>query len=57
MDNELETFIKNFDLQHISLYQLTIEKGTKFFTDYKKGLIELIDNDLATDFYTTTHEY
>ncbi len=52
--NELETFIKNFDLQHISLYQLTIEKGTKFFTDYKKGLIELIDNDLAADFYTTT---
>jgi len=53
--NELETFIKNFDLQHISLYQLTIEKGTKFFTDYKKGLIELIDNDLAADFYTRTN--
>ena len=53
--NELETFVKNFDLQHISLYQLTIEKGTKFFTDYKKGLIQLIDNDLAADFYNKTN--
>ena len=53
--NELETFIKNFDLQHISLYQLTIEKGTKFFTDYKRGVIQLMDDDLAADFYTKTN--
>src|SRR6056300_856643 len=53
--DELESFLKRYDLKHISLYQLTIEKGTKFFTDYKKGLIQLIDNDLAADFYTKTN--
>jgi len=53
--DELESFLKKYDLTHISLYQLTIEKGTKFFTDYKKGLIQLIDNDLAADFYTKTN--
>jgi len=53
--DELENFLQRYDLTHISLYQLTIEKGTKFFTDYKKGLIQLIDNDLAADFYTKTN--
>jgi len=53
--NELESFLQRYDLSHISLYQLTIEKGTKFFTDYKKGLIQLIDNDLAADFYSKTN--
>jgi len=53
--DELEKFLQRYDLKHISLYQLTIEKGTKFFTDYKKGLIQLIDNDLAADFYTKTN--
>jgi oxygen-independent coproporphyrinogen-3 oxidase len=53
--DELEHFLQRYDLSHISLYQLTIEKGTKFFTDYKKGLIQLIDNDLAADFYTKTN--
>ena len=49
--NELEEFLENNNLQHLSLYQLTIEKGTKFFTDYKKGLLNVIDNDHAADFY------
>jgi putative oxygen-independent coproporphyrinogen III oxidase len=53
--DELENFLQRYDLTHISLYQLTIEKGTKFFTDYKKGLIQLIDNDLAADFYNKTN--
>ena len=53
--DELENFLQRYDLKHISLYQLTIEKGTKFFTDYKKGLIQLIDNDLAADFYNKTN--
>ena len=43
--NELEIFLKHNDLQHLSLYQLTIEKGTRFYTDYKKGLLNIIDND------------
>ena len=44
--DELKSFLERYDLKHISLYQLTIEKGTKFFTDYKKGLIQLIDKKL-----------
>ncbi len=54
--NELKLFLKKNDLQHISLYQLTIEEGTKFFTDYKKGLLNIIDNDLAADFYQISNE-
>ncbi|MFL2831002.1 MAG: radical SAM family heme chaperone HemW [Candidatus Puniceispirillales bacterium] len=54
--NELEEFLENNDLQHLSLYQLTIEKGTKFFTDYKKGLLNVIDNDQAADFYKVSNE-
>ncbi len=54
--NELNNFLKKNNLQHISLYQLTIEEGTKFFKDYRNGLIELIDNDLAAEFYDASDE-
>ena len=54
--NELKVFLENNDLQHLSLYQLTIEEGTKFFTDYKKGLLNVIDNDHAADFYKVSNE-
>lgn len=54
--NELEEFLENNNLQHLSLYQLTIEQGTKFFTDYKKGLLNIIDNDHAADFYKVSNE-
>ena len=54
--NELKMFLKNTDLQHLSLYQLTIEEGTKFFTDYKKGLLNIIDKDIAADFYEKSNE-
>ena len=54
--NELEEFLENNNLQHLSLYQLTIEQGTKFFTDYKKGLLNVIDNDHAADFYNVSNE-
>jgi len=53
---ELKKFLQNNDLQHISLYQLTIEEGTKFFTDYKKGSLKIIDNDDAADFYQVTNQ-
>ena len=48
---ELESFLKTYNLQHLSLYQLTIEEGTKFFKDHKNGVIKLIDNDKAAEFY------
>ena len=54
--NELENFLKKNNLQHISLYQLTVEEGTKFFKDYRNGLIKLIDNDLAAEFYDASEK-
>ena len=49
--NELESFLNTYNLQHLSLYQLTIEEGTKFFKDHKNGIIKLIDNDKAAEFF------
>ena len=53
-DKELRSILNKFDLNHLSLYQLTIEEGTKFFKDYKKGLLEKVNNDLAADFFNNT---
>ena len=54
--NELEIFLKTFNLQHLSLYQLTIEEGTKFHKEYKNGLIKVIDNDIAAEFYNISNK-
>lgn len=37
--------------QHISLYALTIEHGTPLQKRWKRGLIPLVDDDLAADMY------
>lgn len=42
---------------HISLYQLTIEKGTPFYKKHFKGDFILPDNDIAADMYNFTNEY
>ena len=42
---------------HISLYQLTIEKGTPFFKLYKDKKLILPSNDAAADMYEYTNEY
>ena len=39
---------------HLSLYQLTIEKGTRFYSDHKSGKFTMPENDLAADFYNLT---
>ena len=54
--NELKSFLNANNLQHLSLYQLTIEEGTKFFKDHKNGLINIIDNDTAAEFYKISNE-
>lgn len=41
---------------HLSLYQLTIEKGTPFYSDHRKGGFTLPDEDLAADLYEITAE-
>tara|TARA_B110000881_G_scaffold213559_1_gene224713 strand:+ start:383 stop:1402 length:1020 start_codon:yes stop_codon:yes gene_type:complete len=54
-EEELNSFLKKFNLNHLSVYQLTIEEGTKFYTDYKKGLLKTINEDLSADFYNLTN--
>jgi oxygen-independent coproporphyrinogen-3 oxidase len=43
--------------KHISLYQLTIEKGTRFFKDHKDGKFEMPDENLSADMYEFTTEF
>jgi putative oxygen-independent coproporphyrinogen III oxidase len=52
---ELECAI-NFGTKHLSLYQLTIEKGTRFFSDFSKKKFEMPDENLSADFYEMTNE-
>lgn len=40
---------------HLSLYQLTIEKGTKFYSQYQRKEFYLPDENLAADFYELTN--
>ncbi len=42
--------------KHISLYQLTIEKGTRFYNDYRNKKFVMPTNDLAADMYEMTAE-
>lgn len=41
---------------HLSVYQLTIEKGTPFFAAHRKGELKIPDEDLAAALYETTQE-
>ena len=43
-----------FDLPHLSLYQLTIEPGTVFFTRQRNGETLNLDNDHAADLFELT---
>lgn len=54
--NELVSFLNRNNFQHLSLYQLTIEEGTKFYNDFKKNRIKVIDNDLAAKFFHKTNK-
>jgi len=48
----------NLAKDHISLYQLTIEKGTKFYQMYKQNQFALPKDDLSNDLYFLTfNEY
>ncbi len=46
----------SFGFDHLSLYQLTIEDGTKFATLHARGEIVLPDQDLAAALYAATEE-
>jgi putative oxygen-independent coproporphyrinogen III oxidase len=40
--------------EHLSLYQLTIERGTRFFTDYARGAFTLPDEEEAAAMFELT---
>ena len=53
--SELETAI-GFGTGHLSLYQLTIEPGTRFATDVRQGAFAPLDDDQAADLFALTRE-
>ena len=44
----------SFGTEHLSVYQLTIEPGTRFATEAAAGRLVLPDADLGADLFTTT---
>lgn len=52
---ELEKAIE-FTNGHMSLYQLTIEQGTPFYTQYNRGEFLMPDQDVSGGFYEETQE-
>ncbi|MBL6665139.1 MAG: coproporphyrinogen III oxidase [Rickettsiales bacterium] len=54
-EKELKRAI-DFGISHLSLYQLTIEKGTQFYSRFHKGDFLMPENELAADFYELTNE-
>jgi oxygen-independent coproporphyrinogen-3 oxidase len=53
--NELEQALK-LGTGHVSLYQLTIEPGTRFATDVRQGAFAPLDDDPAADLFALTRE-
>jgi coproporphyrinogen III oxidase-like Fe-S oxidoreductase len=45
-----------FGTGHISLYQLTIEPGTRFSSDVRRGVFTPLDDDAAADLFAITQE-
>ncbi len=50
-------FALSFANGHISLYQLTIEKGTPFYKLFRDGKLLLPSNDIAANMYELTNSY
>lgn len=45
-----------FGTSHLSLYQLTIEPGTRFATDVRRGVFEPLADDPAADLFALTQD-
>ncbi len=41
---------------HLSLYQLTIEEGTRYYDLFRAGKLKMPDEDLSADFYQLTQD-
>ena len=46
----------SFGTDHLSLYQLTIEPGTRFATDVRRGVFDPLEDDPAADLFALTRE-
>ena len=46
----------SYAVDHLSLYQLTIEEGTAFYGLFKAGKLKTLDEDRAADLYEATQE-
>ncbi len=46
----------NFGTKHLSLYQLTIEKGTKFYSQFARKEFVMPDENLSAEFYEITNQ-
>ena len=53
--SELETAL-GFGTGHLSLYQLTIEPGTRFATEVRQGAFAPLEDDPAADLFALTRE-
>jgi putative oxygen-independent coproporphyrinogen III oxidase len=53
--SELEEALR-YGTEHLSLYQLTIEKGTSFETQYRLGKFALPEDALAADLFALTDD-
>lgn len=53
--NELERMLA-LGAEHLSLYQLTIEPGTRFATDVRLGALLPLDDDRAAELFTLTRD-
>ncbi len=54
-EQELKRAI-SFGTKHLSLYQLTIEKGTKFFSQFARKEFVMPDENLSAEFYEMTNQ-
>ena len=53
-NHELQTFLKNFSIKHLSAYQLVIEKGTKFYHLFNRRELKTVSDNLYKEFYFST---
>jgi oxygen-independent coproporphyrinogen-3 oxidase len=54
-DSELKTALK-LASEHLSVYQLTIERGTRFFTDHARGTFAMPDEETAAQLFELTQQ-
>lgn len=52
---ELQQVI-DLEVEHVSAYQLTIERNTPFYYDHEQGKFHIPEQELAADFYTLTQD-